>query len=111
MESHKESQHKIDLTQVFRAHQLFSQDDFIVESALMHSEQLSKSFEAEILLKREDSQKGEPVVIQEGPSRSEEPTSSTWVRTSTAGRKATSSSQTATSPPATQSSRASSKVD
>lgn len=44
MEKHKDSHYKIDLTQVFRASHYFSQTDVIVESSLLPSDQLSKSF-------------------------------------------------------------------
>ena len=58
MEKHKISTHKIDLTQVFQAHQYFSQTDIIKETPLTPATQLSNRYGAKIWLKREDTQLG-----------------------------------------------------
>jgi len=58
LEDHKKSKHKIDLSEVFRAHQIFSQTDIIEETALTFSHHLSTEYEASIYLKREDHQRG-----------------------------------------------------
>lgn len=58
MENHKDSSFKLDLTQVYKASQLFSQSDVIEETPLTHSSLLSSLYGAEILLKREDQQLG-----------------------------------------------------
>ena len=44
MEEHKKSEHKIDLTEVFKAHQFFSQTDIIEETTLLHSPNLSNDY-------------------------------------------------------------------
>lgn len=58
LEAHKNSPHKIDLTEVFKASHLFSQTEVISETALTYSSMLSAKYGAEIFLKREDQQLG-----------------------------------------------------
>lgn len=58
MEEHKKSEHKIDLTEVFKALQQFSQTNIVEETALTHSPNLSTEYDAHIYLKREDHQRG-----------------------------------------------------
>jgi hypothetical protein len=87
-ESHKRSEHIINLTEVFRANHLFSQSDIVEETALIHSPRLSQEYEANIFLKREDHQRGTPPPTQAGPSRFAAPTSSTSLPTSRPGRRA-----------------------
>lgn len=52
MEAHKSSPHKIDLTEVFKAEQLFSQTDIVDNSALTYCDLLSTAYDAKIYLKR-----------------------------------------------------------
>jgi threonine dehydratase len=77
MEAHKSSTHKIDLTQVFRASQLFSQTDVIEETPLLKHDLLSTIYGAEILLKREDRQLGTCTSTQGTRTRSEVHTTNT----------------------------------
>lgn len=77
MESHKNSTHKLDLTQVYKASQLFSQSDVIEETPLTHNSLLSSVYGAEILMKREDQQLGKLSDTQVEPIRFEELTIST----------------------------------
>ena len=62
LESHKNSPHKIDLTEVFNAQRLFYKTDVITETELTFAEELSQKYEAEIYLKREDNQRGSHLV-------------------------------------------------
>lgn len=57
-DNHKKSENIINLTEVFRAHHLFSQSDIVEETDLTHSSALSQEYEANIYLKREDHQRG-----------------------------------------------------
>jgi threonine dehydratase len=63
-ESHKRSEHIINLTEVFKAYQLFSQTDIVEDTALIHSPRLSQEYEANIFLKREDHQRGRTFKIR-----------------------------------------------
>lgn len=57
-EAHKKSAHTINITEVFRAHHLFSQSDIVEETALTLSPALSHEYEANVYIKREDHQRG-----------------------------------------------------
>ena len=46
VEAHKNSPHKIDLSQVFKAQQLVSQTDVIEETALTYASELSQQYGA-----------------------------------------------------------------
>jgi hypothetical protein len=50
-DDHRKSQHIINLTEVFKAHHLFSQSDIVEETVLIHSPHLSQEYEANIYLK------------------------------------------------------------
>lgn len=77
MEAHKSSSHKLDITQVFKASQFFTQSDIVEETPLLRHDLLSSLYGAEILLKREDRQLGISVLKQATPSKLEAPTTNT----------------------------------
>ena len=63
-EAHKKSPAKLDLAQVFKAHQLFSQTEVVDQSETLLSKYLSDSYDANIFLKRENNQRGRTYKIR-----------------------------------------------
>jgi threonine dehydratase len=52
----------VDITEVFEAHKAFSKNGVVTETVTTLNKQLSELFQAEIYFKREDLQKGIPLV-------------------------------------------------
>jgi len=101
VQEHKKSQHKIDLTEVFKAHQYFSQTDIVEETTLLHCPNLSTEYEANIFLKREDHQRGSARSTQVARTKYAEPITSICSLMRNVAEKDTSLSLMATLQPVT----------
>ena len=56
--NHHSSSMKLDITEVFKTHQIFGNDDTVLQTDLTHCKALSDQYEAQIYFKREDLQRG-----------------------------------------------------